>query len=134
MKKFTLLCAIATILFMAGCTAGSKKPLPRNDTVQTESNTLQPEARIGIAYYHYTLGDFQKAIEQYEKVLSLKEKNGDKELNETYSWVHVYLSLSYAKLGNEAKAIEYWEQVPVTIGSAYYKIEEKLSSMVSLPK
>lgn len=101
--------------------------LEKGNVLLTEGNPEKAEYLMGTARAHYGLGDYAKAIELYEKMLSVKTKNGYHNLHDHYPWIYVYLGLSYAKLGDAPKAIEYWEQVPMTIGKTYRAIQDQLA-------
>ena len=103
--------------------------LEKGNILLTEGDPEKSEYLIGTARAHYGLGDYAKAAELYEKMLKVKTDAGYTKLNEAYPWVYVYLGLTYAKLNDSTKAIEYWEQVPMTIGKVYSSIQDQLAAL-----
>lgn len=87
------------------------------------------EYLLGTARAYYGLGDYDRAIELYASVLANGEKFGMPNLPQSYAWIYVYLGLAYAKKGDAAKTIEYWEQVPFTIGGVYTVIQDQLAAL-----
>ncbi|NCB23780.1 MAG: tetratricopeptide repeat protein [Deltaproteobacteria bacterium] len=84
---------------------------------------------FGTARACYALGDYKRAASLWEGILEQGRKNGVPKLAETYPWVYVYLGLSYAKLGDAAKARDYWREVPMTIGPVYRTIQDQLAAL-----
>ena len=93
---------------------------------------IDPESSFyltGTARGYYGIGDYRQAADTYERLLSIKEKAGDKALQYKYAWSYVYLGLCYAKLGDQAKVVQYWSQVPEDIGEVYTTIKAELARL-----
>nr|WP_321513844.1 tetratricopeptide repeat protein [uncultured Pseudodesulfovibrio sp.] len=85
---------------------------------------------VGSARCCYALGEYERAVSLYNQALKIKaDMGGDPDLAKNYPWVLVYLGLTYAKLGDTAKTVEAWEQVPFTIGSTYTTIQDQLAKL-----
>jgi len=103
-----------------------QEALPKGEELM-EALPDKAEYFMGTARCYYALGDYDKAIALYNQALKIRTDLGDKNLPDGYPWVYVYLGLSYAKLGDTAKAVEAWKQVPMTIGSVYGTIQDQIA-------
>lgn len=91
------------------------------------SNDEKTAYLIGTARAYYGLGDYEKSIKLYEKVLKIKEDQKVADIAGDYPWVYVYLGLANAKLGNTDEALKYWKQVPMKIGPVYSDIQNEIA-------
>lgn len=103
--------------------------LEKGQILLKNGDPKKTEYLIGTARAYYALGDYANAIELYEKMIAVKTDMGVKNINKDYPWVYVYLGLANAKLGNSAKAVGYWEQVPMAIGSVYRVIQDEIAQL-----
>ena len=85
-----------------------------------------PGYYMGTARAHYALGDFAKAASLYEALLERGREQGIPDLALAYPWAYVYLGLAYAELGDTAKTVAAWKQVPMAIGPLYGVIRAEL--------
>lgn len=102
-----------------------EEAIPKGEELM-EALPDKEEYFLGTARAHYALGNYDKAIELYEAALKIKADKGSKDLTKDYPWVYVYLGLAYGHKGDTDKTIQYWEQVPMTIGAVYGTIQEQL--------
>ncbi len=91
-----------------------------------ESNAERTSYLIGTARAYYGLGEYEKSIGLYEKIIEIKKAQKVEDIAADYPWVYVYLGLANAKLGNNADAVKYWKQVPQKIGPVYNSIQEQI--------
>ncbi len=84
---------------------------------------------MGSARAYYSLGDYAKAAATYEALLERGRQMGVPDLSLAYPWAYVYLGLSYAQLGDVAKAVAAWKLVPCTIGHVYGVIQTEIKSL-----
>ena len=102
-----------------------EEAIPKGEELM-EALPDKEEYFLGTARAHYALGSYDKAIELYEAALKIKADKGSSDLTKDYPWVYVYLGLAYGHKGDTAKTIEFWEQVPMTIGAVYGTIQDQL--------
>lgn len=88
-----------------GCTI-EKPPIRPKKNLSKD----QPVYYNFIAHKYYILKEYEKAIFQYQKILK-KFANQPVEYNKELAWAEYEIGFCYYQLGDNKKAIEYFERV-----------------------
>ncbi|MBU1228524.1 MAG: tetratricopeptide repeat protein [Proteobacteria bacterium] len=108
---------------------GYWEKVARDGEILLAANPSSTNYLLGTARAYFGLGDYQRAAELYEGLLSANAQLGVKDLAGQFPWTYVYLGLSYAKLGQTMKAVEAWRQVPKAVGLIYTLIVHDLPQL-----